>query len=564
MQRTYVNSTDVRFQIGHATDTDNSGRQNGDAYLIFPSPHQPELLVRSQPTWYMLLADGQGNDRRSHVASQIAVESAYHALIQSPGADAEMPHTLTAALNEANREIRRLAADDPELHGMSTSLLAAAIHHGRLYLVNAGHGVAYLARNGAFHRLTLAPQRAAPNSARQPLLGDADDIGLACLLADWAEEETHDAEQGRFNGHMGGQAVADSLLLQPDDRIVLCSEDLARVLAQDEMLAVINHYPPETAAEQLVQMARQHQGVENGTSVVLQWNDVPPSPSPTPRAQRHGVLLFAASLLAVIGIWLVLSLSWQVSAQWAQRREASANDVAVNVVAGDNGVAGDDMAVEQRATPAATMPTPLSDTAAGQEESAIGANAASPTLASPSTEQHETQPTSAGASDQEREVPQPEPTAQSTPGADPARPTTAPRANTSSVEIREHWNTFLQRATPVGEAAEATSVAPTSEPTPTPTATVIATSTAIATDTADGNAPTPTVEQSTIAPTPTISPTLEVYILQPNDNLWSIATARGLTVEDLLAVNPQISDKDQILNTGDPIYIPQTDPASIE
>ena len=71
--------------------------------------------------------------------------------------------------------------------------------------------------------------------------------------------------------------------------------------------------------------------------------------------------------------------------------------------------------------------------------------------------------------------------------------------------------------------------------------------------------PEPTVPAS---PTPTPAPTPTVYIVKPGDTLSKIATSFGLTVEDLLAVNPQITDPNSI-QIGDEIVIPEPEPSEI-
>lgn len=79
--------------------------------------------------------------------------------------------------------------------------------------------------------------------------------------------------------------------------------------------------------------------------------------------------------------------------------------------------------------------------------------------------------------------------------------------------------------------------------------------------------PTPTVAPSaepTLAasPTPTPAPTPTVYIVKSGDTLSKIAASFGLTVEDLLAVNPQITDPNSI-QIGDEIVIPEPEPSEI-
>jgi LysM repeat protein len=62
--------------------------------------------------------------------------------------------------------------------------------------------------------------------------------------------------------------------------------------------------------------------------------------------------------------------------------------------------------------------------------------------------------------------------------------------------------------------------------------------------------PTPSVE-----PTPTPAPTPVTYVIKKGDTLLKIATANGLTLEELMAANPTIKDPNKIAE-GQQIIIP--------
>ncbi len=70
--------------------------------------------------------------------------------------------------------------------------------------------------------------------------------------------------------------------------------------------------------------------------------------------------------------------------------------------------------------------------------------------------------------------------------------------------------------------------------------------------------PAPTVVVSVRPPTPTPEPTATTYVVQSGDNLNSIAQRFGLTVGQLLAANPDITDPNRI-RVGQVIVIPPPD-----
>jgi len=68
--------------------------------------------------------------------------------------------------------------------------------------------------------------------------------------------------------------------------------------------------------------------------------------------------------------------------------------------------------------------------------------------------------------------------------------------------------------------------------------------------------PTPTARPSrSIAPTPTPAPTAQIYTIKKGDTLSKIATAFGITLEELRAANPAIKDPNKIVE-GQQITVP--------
>ena len=71
-----------------------------------------------------------------------------------------------------------------------------------------------------------------------------------------------------------------------------------------------------------------------------------------------------------------------------------------------------------------------------------------------------------------------------------------------------------------------------------------------------GASPTPTARpSSSIAPTPTPAPTPVVYVIKKGDFLNKVAAAHGITLEELMAANPDITDPNKIVE-GQRITIP--------
>ena len=70
--------------------------------------------------------------------------------------------------------------------------------------------------------------------------------------------------------------------------------------------------------------------------------------------------------------------------------------------------------------------------------------------------------------------------------------------------------------------------------------------------------PEPLATQVAVAPTPTPEPTTQTYVIKSGDNLNAIAQRFGLTVGQLLAANPDITDPNRI-RVGQALIIPPPD-----
>ena len=152
------------LRVGAATDSGRARAINQDSFVLLPDL---DLFV---------VADGMGGHQGGEVASRLAVDTLRSAY-QDQTADA-----LTAAVQEANRRIYDEGGDRAELHGMGTTLVAAALvpeepdpdadpesaeddvrHH--LLIANVGDSRAYLFREGDLLQLTDLP---IPASAADP------------------------------------------------------------------------------------------------------------------------------------------------------------------------------------------------------------------------------------------------------------------------------------------------------------------------------------------------------------------------------------------------------------
>ena len=232
------------LRSGAATDTGQVRANNQDAVLIA----EPVFAV----------ADGMGGHAAGEIASQVAVESLQESEVSSLD-------SLVEAVRDANRSVWQRASDEPELHGMGTTLCAIALVAGddgageQIVVVNVGDSRVYQLHDGELTQLTddhslvedlvregrLSPQEARTHPQRNILtrvLGNDADVEVDSWVVD---------------PHRG-------------DRFLLCSDGLFNEVDDDKIASVLRRLAdPEEAANELVTLALQGGGRDNVSVVVV-------------------------------------------------------------------------------------------------------------------------------------------------------------------------------------------------------------------------------------------------------------------------------------------------------
>ncbi len=247
----------AEVHYGAASDVGQVRTVNEDSYLAAP----PVFAV----------ADGMGGHSGGDVASRMVVEEL--ARLGDPSyavetARAAVCDALVAAqgrINAYSDEHRRAGAR----HWFAgTTAVAAVLVRGddggpRWLVANLGDSRAYRVVD------TRLEQVSVDHSVVQELV-DAGTITVA-------EMATH-PERHVVTRALGGADAAepDFFLLDRCDRLLLCSDGVTGMLADDEVAAIVVHTDdPRDAAERLVAEAVRAGGVDNATAVVADvvgWN----------------------------------------------------------------------------------------------------------------------------------------------------------------------------------------------------------------------------------------------------------------------------------------------------
>lgn len=218
----------------------------------------------------MLVADGVGGRTAGDVAARTAVD-AVHGFIRGPELtwpqdrfeDAEEASLcMLAAFGFANERVREQAATHEHLAGMATTLVAAfALPRGdRLVVLHAGDSRAYLHRSGCLLQLTRDHRLALDAQARVRL----DPKVIARLSPDLLTRAIGIAEQVA--------PEVELVELLPGDTIALATDGLTAVVAEDEIITVLDtHRDLDTAIAVLIERANQRGGPDNVAVCLGRW-----------------------------------------------------------------------------------------------------------------------------------------------------------------------------------------------------------------------------------------------------------------------------------------------------
>jgi len=228
----------------------------------------------------LLVADGMGGRAGGAKASALAVAAVRDAMAEEGPADAgAFVSRLRRALALANEEIHEHARRDDNLRGMGTTATLAGLHGDTVYFAQVGDSRGYIVRGGAVARLTRD----------QSFVQDLIDSGIV------DEEGAKNIKDNRILQALGtNPSVAPEVTyqgLRRGDVLLLCSDGLSRVVADQEILGVIENAEDCLAmCERLIALANSRGGPDNITVIVARVEGPglgPAAPSDAPARKAY-------------------------------------------------------------------------------------------------------------------------------------------------------------------------------------------------------------------------------------------------------------------------------------
>ena len=244
MRITSCGITDVGLKRGH----------NEDNYLI-----NEELNL-------FVVADGMGGHAGGEYASAIAVNTVEEIVTSmavggdiDPDADpVEITRQkLSHAIRLSGRRIFEKAREQPEYHGMGTTVVVVLVESGNAFVAHVGDSRVYLLRDGTIEQVT----------EDHSLIAEKIRHGLIT-----PEEAKNHRMRNVITRSLGYQEDVEVDLtvraVRRGDQYLLCSDGLSGHVEDEEMANMMIEHSPQNAARKLIILACDRGGDDNITTVI--------------------------------------------------------------------------------------------------------------------------------------------------------------------------------------------------------------------------------------------------------------------------------------------------------
>jgi PPM family protein phosphatase len=226
---------------------------NEDTYRL-TDPAHPRVRACG---YLAILADGMGGHGQGDVASDAASDGLFARYYAEPPPDLDTLPALLRARGPGRRRTRRAATAGAMGRAPGTTLVAAAVRDDLLFVANVGDSRAYLARGGAALQLTRDHSLVAEQVAAGMLdQAEAANTPRNVITRALGQEEAPETD-------------IFTVALQPDDRIILCSDGVHGHASPADIAALTATADPQAASEALVNLALARGTTDNASAVVL-------------------------------------------------------------------------------------------------------------------------------------------------------------------------------------------------------------------------------------------------------------------------------------------------------
>jgi PPM family protein phosphatase len=242
-------------ELASLSDIGCQRETNEDSYLYWESADDQEFLRKGR---LAVIADGMGGHEGGQEASRLAVETVRE--VYGNGFSEDPQTALIESFAAAHTRIVNYAEQHPAFQGMGTTCTAFVLLGHQLYFAHVGDSRLYLIRDSRISRLTRD----------HSYVGRLVESGLVR-----AEDAERHPQRHILTAALGaGLEVAaeggeQGMLLQDGDNLLLCTDGLWGVVAEDQLEHAVSKYAPAECCAALVKLARERGGPDNITLQIL-------------------------------------------------------------------------------------------------------------------------------------------------------------------------------------------------------------------------------------------------------------------------------------------------------
>ncbi len=244
-----------RLTIAAATDPGRIKKSNQDRYAVYP----PDLGKHHRLGTLAAVADGMGGHRGGKTAARTAVDVLFETYYKS--ASPTILEALSDAFGEANAAVHRLAASDPALAGMGSTLTAMAIKGNQLTVGHVGDSRGYHISRGRIRQLTD------DHSLTAGLIS----AGIISAQAAKDHPDRHRLTRAiGIHTTPSAKISASPQTVSWGDYLLICCDGLWETVAEPRLLETIQTLKaPEAICNSLVEQANRNGGGDNITVVAI-------------------------------------------------------------------------------------------------------------------------------------------------------------------------------------------------------------------------------------------------------------------------------------------------------
>ena len=223
-----------------------------------------QFVAEYESPMFTAVFDGMGGESKGEYASFISSKTAkqlFYNLRQTPNAEMQLEEFVGTFVQNANDEIRTFLEENKCQTGGST-VVALVFLNGVVYPFSLGDSRIYLVRNGTITQI----------SKDQTLAMKKYEANIYTL-----EEAEKSVDSHKLTSFLGvdyyrqglSPQLFERIILQDNDKLLLCSDGLYDELTNQEIMQVILNNP-DNPSFKLVQAALNHGGNDNVTCALIE------------------------------------------------------------------------------------------------------------------------------------------------------------------------------------------------------------------------------------------------------------------------------------------------------